>query len=351
MSSISIFEFVCGGGLLAKPLSAIPVSWRSEGVAMLQALAADCGRCQGLQVHVAWDERFGLAEIPEVEVHPLQSDLAWLPQWEALAQGTGLSLVIAPETDGCLASITDRLRSGGHVLVNADADFMAACSDKWLTAQALEAHAIPHPPTRLGSDEQSFTRTVVADGDAWIVKPRDGAGCQDTWRIPTAGLEQCREFASDRYLVQPWLEGIPGSLAVLCGPETRVVLPPMRQYLEFLPEDHRERLGYGGGQGPWYPMSAETLERFARGVLDAIPGEPAGWIGIDFLYRPQVAEQPLLAIEINPRLTTSYLGVRECLQQNVAELMLKAWQGHGVSYSLNGQTADFTPFRWKRGPA
>jgi predicted ATP-grasp superfamily ATP-dependent carboligase len=59
----------------------------------------------------------------------------------------------------------------------------------------------------------------------------------------------------------------------------------------------------------------------------------------------------LLAIEINPRLTTSYLGVRECLQQNVAELMLKAWQGHGVSYSLNGQTADFTPFRWKRGPA
>jgi predicted ATP-grasp superfamily ATP-dependent carboligase len=318
---------------------------------MLQALAADCGRCQALQVHVAWDERFGLAEIPEVEVHPLQPDLAWLPQWEALAQGTGLSLVIAPETDGCLASITDKLRSGGHVLVNADAEFMAACSDKWLTAQALAARGIPHPPTRLGGDEPSFAAAVAAaDNAAWIIKPRDGAGCQETWRVPTAELERCHEFASDRYLIQPWLEGIPGSLAVLCGPETRVVLPPMQQLLQFLPEDRRDRLCYRGGHGPWFPLSADTLERFALGVLDAIPGEPAGWIGIDFLYRPQVAQQPLLAIEINPRLTTSYLGVRECLQQNVAELMLKAWQGHRVGYALNGQTIDFTPFRVKRAP-
>ena len=75
---------------------------------------------------------------------------------------------------------------------------------------------------------------------------------------------------------------------------------------------------YVGGNGP-VEVDPQELWRFARGLLRAVPGSRAGWIGIDFLMVP---EGPWVALEINARLTSSYLGYRKHYGPMLADTIL-----------------------------
>jgi predicted ATP-grasp superfamily ATP-dependent carboligase len=57
--------------------------------------------------------------------------------------------------------------------------------------------------------------------------------------------------------------------------------------------------------------------RLAREIAAAMPGL-WGLVGVDLI----AAEQGPLLLEINPRLTTSYVGLRPSLGENPAELVL-----------------------------
>ena len=52
-----------------------------------------------------------------------------------------------------------------------------------------------------------------------------------------------------------------------------------------------------------------------------------GYVGVDMV----LGDAGDYAIEINPRLTTSYLGLRQLCQQNLAELILRLAQGETVA--------------------
>jgi tyramine---L-glutamate ligase len=59
----------------------------------------------------------------------------------------------------------------------------------------------------------------------------------------------------------------------------------------------------------------------AQRIAVAIPGL-WGYVGVDFV---QTADGPLV-LEVNPRLTTSFCGLRAALGVNVAALVLDLWQ-------------------------
>lgn len=48
-----------------------------------------------------------------------------------------------------------------------------------------------------------------------------------------------------------------------------------------------------------------------------------------------------VVIEINPRLTTSYLGLRKACEQNLAEVMLKWAAGEIIELTWRPQTIEF----------
>ena len=48
-------------------------------------------------------------------------------------------------------------------------------------------------------------------------------------------------------------------------------------------------------------------------------------------------------IEINPRLTTSYLGLRRACEQNLADAMLRCVRGETLSLSFRNERIEFTP--------
>jgi predicted ATP-grasp superfamily ATP-dependent carboligase len=79
---------------------------------------------------------------------------------------------------------------------------------------------------------------------------------------------------------------------------------------------------YRGGSTPFsHPLAAAAADTAVR-TCATIPGL-RGYIGVDLV----LADAGPLVIEVNPRLTTAYLGVRAVLDDNLAALALAACRG------------------------
>jgi tyramine---L-glutamate ligase len=344
---LAILEFVCGGGLSDVPLTEIPSSLRREGQAMLVHLLNDCAGVESWTVKTTWDERFGTVPLKDVDIQLIQSGESWFETWLSLAESADLTLVIAPEIDGQLGRIANELRQHGCRVLLSDEAFLNVCSDKWLTAQSFQNNAVPHPPTWRLDDWISLAspESLHEENRSWVIKPRDGAGCHEIIRIDEAKEEGWRAIEDwnrpSEFIVQPWLSGQAGSVAVLCGPKQRIVLPPVTQKLDVHERPFGWSLEYLGGNGPWDPVPLAIIERFANQVLDAMPGKPLGWIGIDFLCLEKGEARDLVAIEVNPRLTTSYLGLRQGLDRNLGEMLIRIGRGEPMTSQFETQAFEF----------
>jgi predicted ATP-grasp superfamily ATP-dependent carboligase len=67
---------------------------------------------------------------------------------------------------------------------------------------------------------------------------------------------------------------------------------------------------------------AERARELAVRACEAIPGL-RGYVGVDLM----LSRAEAFVIEVNPRLTTAYLGVRSSLDENVAAMALAACAG------------------------
>ena len=129
--------------------------------------------------------------------------------------------------------------------------------------------------------------------------------------------------------------GTPASVALLCGPRQRVFLPPCHQRLS---EDGEFR--YLGGDCPLTPHLAERARSLALRAVATLP-EPRGYLGVDLVLGEHSDGSDDVVIEINPRLTTSYVGLRRLAEQNLAATMLDVLNGKEVSLSFKAGKVQF----------
>ena len=155
-----------------------------------------------------------------------------------------------------------------------------------------------------------------------VCKPRDGAGSQATFLVQNSqDLSGCLAQAvaegwHGEMVLQPFVPGEAVSVAFLLGPSQCVSLVPVAQHLS---EDGR--FHYRGGR---LPLSADRAARtvaLGRRAIEAVPGLQ-GYVGVDLVLGPATDGSRDQVIEINPRLTTSYLGLRALCRDNLAERML-----------------------------
>lgn len=325
---IFVSEFVCGGGWSeGRP----PESLEREGRAMLLALLADLAAVSGLRVVTTWDGRLARPMFPDgVETVEVDSPEAELGKFADLASEATWTLVIAPETAGILsARVRAANTAGGGTVLNGSTEAIELCGDKLRLAGVLRERGIRTPATALWNDDVVGEPDGLRVGEtlwSWpvVVKPRDGAGSQQTRRVdglmggPSTQvgwdeLPEDPEFQShENLLVQPWVAGRACSVAALVHSDgTATILPPAEQRLSA-----DGRLSYLGGTIPAAGVSAAAVESLVPSVLAQIPGL-RGWIGFDFLV-PEDASEELVLIEVNPRLTTSYVGYRRICRGNLA---------------------------------
>ena len=144
------------------------------------------------------------------------------------------------------------------------------------------------------------------DGEPWVVKPIDGAGCEAT-RLsgePGPGL-----------LRQRWVDGEHVSVSFLIHADTILALPAGQQKIEIAPD---RSVRYRGGVIPLPPDQTRRATALATRAVACVPGL-RGYVGVDLVLGRDGRD---VALEINPRLTMSYLGLSRLCRGNLAQAML-----------------------------
>jgi hypothetical protein len=212
-------------------------------------------------------------------------------------------------------------------------------SDKHATAEHLRRNGVPAPkgiPFMLGEAwPRDFPYPAV-----W--KPRDGAGSQGLRYVEHAGVPvppvdgqpgRLEEFYPRPDDKQREARGTAASIAFLCGPNTSLALPPCGQRLD-------RDLRYLGG---WLPLSRDLARRatcLGHLAIQTLPA-PLGYLGVDLVLGPQADGSRDVVIEINPRLTTSYIGLRSLCRENLAEAMLAIAAGRAYNLTFRDESVEF----------
>lgn len=304
MTTIFVYEYCCAIGL-GRDASDPAHSLYREGRAMRDAVAGDFRR------------------VPGVEGVTLDGDNAKRERdrFRERAAGCDWCLIIAPELGGELRRKAEWATKSGAQLLGPSLDAIELASCKIGLAQQWEAAGVPTPRAESFLDwfrePPPFPLPVVC-------KPVFGAGSTATARFdrvdePLAVHEagSFEGFAETELMLQEYAPGRPASVAFLVGPREIIALPPAVQRLS---TDGRFR--YDGGELPIRTDLAARAAALGRRAIECVPGL-AGYVGVDLV----LGEAGDYAIEINPRLTTSYVGLRALADFNLAEAMLRVARG------------------------
>ncbi len=85
---------------------------------------------------------------------------------------------------------------------------------------------------------------------------------------------------------------------------------------------------------------ADRATRLARQALTALP-DSTGYVGVDLVLGGDPLGGDDHVIEVNPRLTTSYVGLRQLVQGNLADAMLRIAGGTATPVSCYERTIEF----------
>src|SRR5207247_7816026 len=118
-------------------------------------------------------------------------------------------------------------------------------------------------------------------------------------------------------LLQEYVSGAPASVSLIGDGRRAVALTVNGQSLS-----RGRRLSYRGGVTPLGHRQADRALDAAVRSCRALPGL-RGYIGVDVVLTASDA----VVIEVNPRLTTAYLGARVAIDDNIAALALDACMG------------------------
>lgn len=316
-----IFEDTIGGGRWRieanrSPLDShlnpndLSTTLQREGRAMVEAIVSAASPKLRRELRVAWD-----SQVPDppsgVRLDGIDSPQS-LERWFERAcldsskhpTESGI-LLIAPETGGCLLHWTALVESLGGRLVSPNRSFVELASDKTLTQRRLRDArvATPHDPA---------THSTSKSG--WIIKPRDGCGSQAIQHWPNEKPPEPAQWPRDHWHIESFCPGQATSVACLASNGSIVLLPPMTQQLA-----SDGSFSYEGGS---YPLPKNEARRVSKLALQAVRSLPptCGYFGMDIVLGKTQADD--VVIEVNPRLTTSFVGLAHCVSPDLTDAML-----------------------------
>lgn len=296
---VFVCETVSGGSFAGLDL---PAELIAEGVMMRDALIGDLEDLPGVRVITTHDAR--LPPPPRGESRPVGPGEDVRSIWGELAAQADSCWPVAPECEGILQSLVEQMSVHNARVIACDEETLRLCASKLSTTTRLAAAGIAVIPSW---GPQTVPPSLPG---AVVIKPDDGAGAVDVRvfsRLPSGPYPE-------GVVIQSFIEGTASSLCLLCQCGRTHILSVNRQHVVEIDG----RLKLSGLTVGALPIDSR-LEALADEIGAALPGLH-GIVGIDYL----ATETGPVVVEINPRLTTAYVGLRRSLGVNpmafVAEL-------------------------------
>lgn len=333
MQRIFVYEYFTGGGSYADFATAgFRPPLIDEGDAMAAALASDFQAIPGTSVVRLRDARLPPEPVTAGAAVAISSARQERETFAELAAGCDWSVIIAPEQNGALWQRTRWAESVRARLLCPHSRFVSIASDKNQTADLLHQHGVAVPAGRKFQPGASLPTDFRYPA---ILKPADGAGSIGVQLLRDSTSPYDATILGPAARLEPLCPGIAASVAVLCGPGIRQGLPACRQQL-----GADDRFQYLGGSAPLEPDLAQRAQRLAQAALGCLP-PTQGYVGVDLVLGPAEDGRDDIVVEINPRLTTSYIGLRHLLKTNLAAAMIDVAAGRRVELCFARQRVEF----------
>lgn len=318
-----LYEHITSGALIEQPL---PTSLASEGDAMLLAVLADSLALAGHSITIMRDTRLAEPQLTEINstfnCHLISTQADYNQLWSTCIEQNDAILIIAPETANCLLHLQQYAIDQGKVVLGCSVQAIAltgnkmACHDRLLQADINTAYSCV-------ADNWSKQKFVSDSG--YIIKPIDGAGCLDTLFFETANqlehyLAQLSPQTLAKTLIQPYLKGDNISLSLLLSNDDVMVLAVNKQQIQRQEQSLKlTACIVNGYQSDTFSLT--EAKQLAMQIKAAIPGL-YGFVGVDLI----ITDDAAVVIDINPRLTSSYIGLHASLGSNPMALLIKLYE-------------------------
>ena len=286
---------------------------------MHRAICIDASACCD-QVSTIIDGRTPDRLPPHVDAIPFDRQRDLIDQWLRAADSADAVILIAPETDGILFDLLQAFRSRSLPAIACSQSIIDRTANKWAFANRMLAANVPHPKTMRLADA-----SLDAIDRACLIKPIDGCGSMQIQRFANAkqACQACESEEAGSMIVQVLHRGVDASIACIARGDRIDWLPACRQSIE------PESFAYRGGSGPLHDDLQARARRLGEATIKALleptPSETerpslGGFLGIDMILGETAADD--VVIEFNPRLTTSFIGIRELMETNLVARML-----------------------------
>ncbi|RLG62041.1 hypothetical protein DRN87_00905 [Candidatus Geothermarchaeota archaeon] len=318
-------------GIIAGLVEHFEANILPEALSMLMSLSNDISRLgykTSILVHKKYLDFIPISKLKNITV--IKNTGYNINSIRKVATKYDYTYVIAPESDGLLYKLLIILE-GLHI--NSDPDTIARISDKFRVINDLEKTGINVPKTlylekyRSERELQYIIRNLEFP---MIIKPSIGAGCQGLRIIKSK--EELRNnlrklsVSYKTLILQEYIKGLPASISVVSDGVHYKILSINRQFIKF------SEIGYWGGYTPIRGISLKVIENIVRKISRLYSGLK-GYFGIDII----ISKDKVYVIEINPRLTVSYIGISKTLSVNPAKLLLKSTLKRNVGYEISHQ--------------
>ncbi len=155
-----------------------------------------------------------------------------------------------------------------------------------------------------------------------IIKPADGVACQGI-KVLNSFEElheslKSMETSFSHAILQDFVEGQACSVSLLSNGVEALPISLNLQKIEF----NDDGLEYNGGEVPWnHPLKNEALD-MAKNIVESIDGLK-GYVGVDLILSDKI-----YFIEINSRLTTPYVALRNLMDINLGLAIADSARGN-----------------------
>jgi len=324
-----VYEHVSGGGLAEKPVSP---SILCEGFGMLRTVSADF-QAAGHSVTISLDSRI-FAFQPPIDadrILPISTSNQYLQVLKYTSKFVDAAFIIAPESQGTLESIVSEMEDNCPKLMNSPHETISAvrCKDSLAEHARTVGLVAPHSLTLKVRGNMSEACKHIADeiGFPAIIKPLSDAGMsglslvKEKTELPEGIRKAAHESGGERFIAQEFAEGVPASVSIVTTGQKAMAMSLNKQNIQL--SGGSSPSTYEGGQVPFeHTLKKEALNA-AKQIVESYEGLK-GYVGVDLV----LSEEGPVIIEVNPRLTTSYIGVREVTDYNPAQAILEAALQH-----------------------
>ncbi|MCL5876241.1 MAG: ATP-grasp domain-containing protein [Candidatus Bathyarchaeota archaeon] len=322
---IFVYEHVSGGGHAGQPL---PAGVLAEGFAMLRCVVADF-RAAGHEVTVLLDERLAKVDAPTGANYTMQVLYANEPKkfLQNAAKNYDAFYVIAPETDRILEDFVKTVEGTGKTSLNCESTSIAQVADKAALIEALQKNGAATPKTLALNvhDKSSAIEQKIKDALSYplIFKPSDGTSCsgisllKSQTEIDAALAKIKTQSTNPQFLAQEFIQGTPASVSLICNGKKAAAISLNKQQVSLA--QPKGESSYLGGCVPLDHPLKQAAFGLAEKVVDAFSGL-RGYVGVDVV----LGEKEVFVLDVNARLTTSYVGLRQVADFNVVEAIINA---------------------------